>query len=191
MLTLLADNLYINLIFLSIMMNKAKFMERLDRFNVPVCVTVKYAQIYEKMEKAKALNSEEIKDRVAGIFFAGHIARGVKMAASNGEIEMLQRCGTDDLRRIPVLPDINLVNLKTVRCSKPVGNLKQIGIAQIYTEPAEDGTPRLTIADVVAQLSSEQAMKAKAFALRLKDDFVETGYLHLAQAYEFQIEVFA
>lgn len=173
------------------MMNKAEFMERLDRFDVSSCVTVKYHEIYEKMARAAELDEAEVKDRAARILFAGHIARGVKMAASNGEIEMLQRCGTDDLRRIPVLPDINLVNLKTVRCSKPVGNLKQIGIAQIYTEPAEDGTPRLTIADVVAQLSSEQAMKAKAFALRLKDDFVETGYLHLAQAYEFQIELFA
>jgi len=172
-------------------MNKAMFMERLDRFNVPVCVTVKYANIYEKMEMAAALNSEEIKDRVAGIYFVGHITRGVKMATSKSEIEALQRCGSDDLRRVPVLPDINLVNLKTVRCSQPAGNLKQIGIAQVYVEPAEDGTPKLTIADVVAQLSSEQIMKAKAFALCLKDDFVETGYLHLAKVYEFQIELFA
>ncbi|MBQ8480987.1 MAG: hypothetical protein IJ532_00435 [Alphaproteobacteria bacterium] len=166
-------------------------MERLDRFRVPVCVTVKYNQIYEKMAQAAALGKEEIKDRAARFIFVGYVARGVQLIASDGEIEMMKRRGSDDLRSIPVLPESNLVNLKTVRRSRPVGNLKQIGITQIYVEPAEDGTPHLTIADVVAQLSPVEAARAKAFALRLKDDFVETGYLHLAQAYEFQIELFA
>ena len=173
------------------MMNKAKFMERLTRFDVSSCVTVKYHEIYEKMARAAELDEAEVKDRAARIFFAGYIARGVQLIKSDSKIETMKCRGSDDLRRIPVLPEANLVNLHTVRRSRPLRDLKQIAIIQVYTEPAEDGTPHLTIADVVSQLSPVEAVKAKAFAFRLKDDFVETGYLHLAQAYEFQIEVFA
>jgi len=172
-------------------MNKAYFMERLCRFNIPMCTTVKYHDIYERMARAAALNEAEINDRVARIAFAGYIARGTQLIASDSDIEVgLNRCNLK-LCRIPVLPNTNLVNLHTIRHYRQADDLKQIAIEHIYVEPAEDGTPHLTIADVAAQLSQVDAERAKAFALRLKDDFVETGYLHLAQAYEFQIELFA
>lgn len=172
-------------------MNKAKFMERLCRFNVPTCVTAKYHEIYERMANAAELSASQIKDRVARLAFAGYIARGTQLITSDSDVEVgLNRCKLQ-LCKIPVLPDANLVNMHTVRHSRPANDLQQIAIVHIYVEPAEDGTPCLTIADVAAQLSQVDAARAKAFALRLKDDFVETGYLHLAQAYEFQIELFA
>lgn len=165
-------------------------MERLNRFNVPVCVTLKYHEIYEKMSRGAALEKAEVEDRLSRIFFAGWVTRGVHLVTSDSEIKTLQdRCAAD-LRRIPVLPESNLVNMHIVRRFRSV-DLKHIGTTCIYVEPAENGTPCLTMADVVSQLSPVEAAKAKAFVLRLKDDFAETGYLHLAKAYEYQIELYA
>lgn len=172
-------------------MNKANFMERLCRFNVPMCVTVKYHEIYERMANAAELDASQIKERVARLAFAGYIARGTQLVNSDSDVEAGLNRSKLRLCKIPVLPNTNLVNIRTVRRWQPADDLKQIAITHIYVEPAEDGTPCLTIADVAAQLSQIDTARAKAFALRLKDDFVETGYLHLAQAYEFQIELFA
>lgn len=172
------------------MMNKTIFMERLGRFNVPVGTTLKYHEIYEKMARGAALERTEVEDRLSHISFVGWVTRGVVLLTSSSEIKTLKDRCSADLRSIPVLPETNLVNMKILRRFRSV-DLKHIGTTQVYVEPNENGTPCLTMADVVSQLSADEVKKAKAFALCLKDDFAETGYLHLAKAYEYQIELYA
>lgn len=167
------------------------FMERLCRFSVSESVIFKYHEICEQMAKAESLPDKEIKKRVSKIAFVGYVAQGVKLVKEDSEISELIRRGNDKLCEIPVLPTTNLVNLRVIRRLLPADDLKQIGISRVYLAPAESGIPYITVEDVVAQLSPNVTKRAKAFALRLKDDFVETGYLHMAQAYEFQIELFA
>ena len=169
-------------------MNKAVFIERLDRFNVTPLVKQKYYRIYEQIARAEELSAEEIRSRVAGIAFAGYIRLGNQLMTGNAEIEESYRRGDYNLCLIPYDGKTNLLGLRTVRAFRPAPELKQIGIARVYTH---SDFPYLTVADVVAQLSPADAEKTKAFALRLKDDFVETGYLNLAQSYEYQIELLA
>jgi len=168
-------------------MNKATFMERLCRFHVSAETICKYHKIIEQMANAEQLPAKELKERVSQIFFTGYITCGVKLVTANKDINE----GDCVLRRIPVMNDANLVNLVQVRHALPVPELKTFSLKKVYTVPSEDGTPHLSIRDVVSQLTEEEAKKVKAFALRLKDEFVECGYLHLVQAYEFQIELFA
>lgn len=170
------------------MMNKAVFMERLNRFNVPESIVRKYYLIYEQGARAEELSPEEIKNRLSRIAFAGYICRGNKLLTGNSEIENSYRRGDYNLCTIPYAYDSDLLGLRTVRNFRPAPELKQIGMVSVYTF---SDFPFLTLRDVVAQLSEKDAERAKAIALRLKDDFVETGYLNLAQAYEYQIEILA
>lgn len=170
------------------MMNKAVFLDRLDRFNVPASVVKKYSMIYEQGARAEELSPEEIKNRLSQIAFAGYIYRGNRLLASNSEIENSYRRGDYNLCTIPYSHDADLLGLHTVRNFHPAPDLEQIGIVSVYTFA---DFPFLSLRDVVAQLSEKDAERAKAIALRLKDDFVETGYLNLAQAYEYQIELLA
>ena len=168
------------------MLNKAKFMARLDCFNVSPVVMKKYRGIYEQISRAKELSAEEIKARAENISFAGYIHKGNCLQTGNAEIEESYRRGDYKLCLIPFDCKANLLGLHVVRRFVPALELKPIGITRIYID---DDFPRLTIEDVVAQLSLKDIERAKAFALRLKDDFVETGYLNMAQAYEYQIEL--
>lgn len=170
------------------MMNKAVFMERLNRFNVSENVVRRYHLIYEQGARAEALSVEEIKARLSQISFAGYICRGNQLLTGNSDIENGYLRGNYNLCSIPYANDADLLGLRTVRNFRPAPELKQIGMVSVYTF---SDFPFLTLRDVVAQLSEKDAERAKAIALRLKDDFVETGYLNLAQAYEYQIEILA
>lgn len=170
------------------MMNKAMFMDRLDRFNVSASTIVNYHVIYDKMTRGAGISKDELKERVSHVFFAGYV-RGGRLVTNAEKIVDFQFLCPAELCRIPVAQNVNLVNMHAVRRSYPV-NLKSFGVAHIYVEPLEDGTPCLTIADVVSQFSLTEVAKVKAFALLLKEDFAETGYLHLAKAYEFPVELF-
>ena len=163
-------------------------MERLNRFDVPESIVRKYYLIYEQGARAEELSPEEIKNRLSQISFAGYIYRGNKLLICNSEIENSYYRGDYKLCTIPYAYDADLLGLHTVRNFHLAPELKQIGIVSIYTF---SDFPFLSLRDVVAQLSEKDAARAKAIALRLKDDFVETGYLNLAQAYEYQIELLA
>ena len=170
------------------MMNKAVFLDRLDRFNVPASVVKKYSMIYEQGARAEELSPEEIASRLSRISFAGYICLGNKLLTGNSEIENSYMRGDYKLCTIPYSHDADLLGLHTVRNFHPAPELRQTGVVSVYTFA---DFPFLTMREVVAQLSEKNAERAKAVALRLKDDFIETGYLNLAQAYEYQIELLA
>lgn len=163
-------------------------MERLNRFNVPESIVRKYYLIYQKGVMAEGLSPEEIKNRLSRIAFAGYIYRGNRLLTGNSEIENSYRRGDYNLCTIPYAYDADLLGLRAARKFYPAHELKQVGIVSVYTFA---DFPFLTLRDVVAQLSEKDAERTKAVALRLKDDFVETGYLNLAQAYEYHIELLA
>lgn len=167
-------------------MNRVLFIERLERFNVSPFVKKKYYGIYEQIAGAEELSAAEIKERLERISFAGYLRNGNQLMTGNAEIDESYRRGDYNLCLIPYNEQADLLGLRTVRIFRSAPDLKQIGITRVYTV---SDFPYLTMETVVSQLTPAQAEKTKAFALRLKDDFVETGYLNLAQAYEYQIEL--
>ena len=105
-------------------MNRVAFIERLCRFRVSADKVTMYHKIIEQMDQAEQLPSEELRERVSRIFFAGYITCGVKLVTANKDINE----GNCVLRRIPVMSDVNLVNMCQVRRARPVPELKTLAL---------------------------------------------------------------
>lgn len=167
---------------------KVEFVNRLLSFSISHEVEEKYCGIYDQMAAGENISAEDLEKRAESIAFVGHMF-GNRLLKTETELRKAGR--TAVLCEIPVNPHANLLGLHVLRHYEAgQDDLSRLFTIRVYREPAKNGTPFLSLNDVLAQIPKPLADRVAAFALCLDDNYVEDGYKHLAEAYEFKIELF-
>ena len=167
-------------------MNKT-FEQRLNRYNLNDAQKEKYASINAQIRNARTKTEDELKKFAEKVSFAGFVKGMKKLALTDKEI----RKGNAALCLVPVGMTEDLLNVRNLSAASPAPQMQSLGMITVYEPAAADEEPRLTALDVVAQIPAEFADKVSAFCLRLEDKFAVNGYNLWAQAYEYNVELFA
>ena len=163
------------------------YEQRLNRFSLNDAQKEKYVGIHTQIQSARTKAKEDLKKFAEHVSFAGFVKGMKKLTLIDKEI----RKGNAALCLVPVASTANLMNVRDLAAARLAPQMQSLGMITVY-EPADaDEEPCLTTLDVLAQIPAEIADKVSAFCLRLEEKFALNGYNLLAQAYEYQVELFA
>ncbi|MBR1756786.1 MAG: hypothetical protein IJ738_05750 [Alphaproteobacteria bacterium] len=167
-------------------MNKT-LEQRLDRFDLTAAQRDKYTNVFNRIQEARAKTTEELQELSEKIAFAGFVKGANRLILTDREIHK----GKAVLCLLLAEPSADLMHFGNLKNARPAPQMRSLGTIVVYKHAYADEEPHLTRNDVLAQIPAELADKVSAFCLRLEDHFALNGYNLIAQAYEYNVELFA